>query len=115
MTVGFLAGAGTLTGSLNDTSSASSTFGGVIAGATSMLTVNNTAGVLTLTGNNTYGGATTVSAGTLQVGDGVATVNLGTGPVTVSGTGVLAADLADGKNAASRRGSSSSFNPGRIP
>ncbi len=39
-------------------------------------------GTLTLTGSNTYSGVTTVGAGTLQVGAGGASGNLGTGPVT---------------------------------
>ncbi|MDZ7617914.1 MAG: autotransporter-associated beta strand repeat-containing protein, partial [Patescibacteria group bacterium] len=39
-------------------------------------------GVLLLTANNTYTGATTITAGTLQVGDGGTTGTLGTGDVT---------------------------------
>ncbi|MBU1441622.1 MAG: autotransporter-associated beta strand repeat-containing protein [Gammaproteobacteria bacterium] len=38
-------------------------------------------GTLVLTGDNSYSGATTVSAGTLQVGNGGTTGSLGTGPV----------------------------------
>ena len=62
----------TLNGSLNYTSPASSTFTGVIAGGASSVTLNSTAAMLTLSGNNTYGGGTTVSAGTLQLGSAAA-------------------------------------------
>ncbi|WP_186378598.1 autotransporter-associated beta strand repeat-containing protein, partial [Yersinia kristensenii] len=44
------------------------TYGGVISGSGSL---NQAAiGVLTLTGDNTYAGGTTISAGTLQIGNG---------------------------------------------
>lgn len=89
----------------------SSTYGGVFSGST--LTKLG-AGTLTLTGNNTNSGATTISAGTLQIGDGGTTGSLtsniinnaalvfnrsnaytyagsisGTGAVTKSGAGTL--------------------------
>ena len=95
MTGGTIAGSGFLAGSLNYTSSASSTFGGVIEDGTapSTLTMNKASSTLLLTGTNTYSGATTVSAGTLQLGDGSTTgSSLGTGALTASGTGVLALD-----------------------
>ena len=44
------------------------TYGGVISG-TGSLTKSGT-GTLTLTGDNTYTGGTTISAGTLQIGNG---------------------------------------------
>ena len=44
------------------------------------------AGTLTLLGNNTYSGITTVSAGTLQVGNGGTTGTVGTGNVVNNGT-----------------------------
>ena len=68
------------------------------------------AGTTTLTGTNTYSGVTTISAGTLQVGNGGTTGTLGTGTITnnsildinrsdaftisrvMSGTGELQAD-----------------------
>lgn len=41
------------------------------------------AGKVTLTGNNSYPGSTTVNMGTLQVGDGGTTGSIGTGPVNL--------------------------------
>ena len=49
------------------------TFGGVINGSGSLIQAST--GVLTLTGSNTYMGGTTISAGTLQVGNGNATAH----------------------------------------
>jgi autotransporter-associated beta strand protein len=96
VTGGTLAGGGTLTGKLTYSSTASSTFGGVIAGTGATL---SKAGVstLTLTGHNTYTGLTTVTTGTLQVGNGlIAGASLGSGNVTVARAGTLAIDLVDG-------------------
>jgi fibronectin-binding autotransporter adhesin len=58
--------ASTITGSVNYTSAANSTFQGVIAGAGSTVTMNGS-GTLTLSGANTYGGPTTLSGGVLSV------------------------------------------------
>ncbi|MBW5824972.1 autotransporter outer membrane beta-barrel domain-containing protein [Yersinia kristensenii] len=44
------------------------TYGGVISGSGSLVKTGND--VLTLTGDNTFTGATTISAGTLQIGNG---------------------------------------------
>ena len=52
----------------SSTAATRSTYGGVISG-TGTLTKSG-AGTLTLTGANTYTGGTTISAGTLQIGNG---------------------------------------------
>ncbi len=66
-----LQGAGALqTGSKNSqtTTVEGGQFGGVISGAGKL--VKTGTDTLTLTGTNTYGGGTTISAGTLQIGNG---------------------------------------------
>lgn len=66
-------GTGTLIAGDGD---ASSTFGGVIQNSAGTLALTKTgAGTLTLTGANTYGGATSVSGGTLAVSGGSAIPN----------------------------------------
>ena len=59
------------------------TMGGVISGAGALSKTDT--GTLILTADNGYRGGTTVAAGTLQVGNGGATGNLGTGPVLDDG------------------------------
>jgi autotransporter-associated beta strand protein len=61
------------------------TFGGVISGANGSLTKAG-AGTLVLTGANTFGGGTTISAGTLQLGNGGTTGSVAAGDITNSGT-----------------------------
>ena len=51
-----------------------STQSGVISGEGSLTKIG--AGILTLTGNNTYEGGTTIDAGTLQIGNGSTTGNI---------------------------------------
>ena len=91
VTGGALAGAGTLSGSLNYTSPAASSFPGNITGNGAAVTLGSGAGVLTLTGSNTYTGATNVNASTLIVngthsGGGAYTIASG---ATLSGTGTI--------------------------
>ena len=75
--------AGSASGELIVITPANLTIGSVIAdnGGATALTKAGSA-TLTLTGSNTYSGATTIGAGTLQVGNGGASGTLGMGPVT---------------------------------
>ena len=73
-----------------DNSAAVTDVTGVISGIGEL--VKTGSGTLVLTGMNTYSGGTTISAGTLQIGNGVATGSI-TGDVTDNGT--LAFDRSD--------------------
>jgi len=75
---------GTLGGQMNVTGGTTLTYGGVIAGSKALEKAGS--GVLVLSGNNTYSGATLVSAGTLQVGDGGTSGTFGGDAVTNNGT-----------------------------
>ena len=83
-TIGSLAGTGGIvhlnTGGLTVDDDNSTHYSGVILGANA-LTKQGT-GTLTLSGANSYTGATTISAGTLQIGNGGTTGTLGSGNVT---------------------------------
>lgn len=68
------------TGLLNDSSDL---FAGIITGPGNFIKTGT--GTQILTGNNTYTGTTTVSGGTLQVGNGGTTGTLGTGVVADNG------------------------------
>ncbi|HEY3321932.1 MAG TPA: autotransporter-associated beta strand repeat-containing protein, partial [Planctomycetota bacterium] len=90
VTVGSLAGtAGTIdTGvagavTLTANQAGNTTFAGLIQnGAGTVALAKQAAGILILSGNNTYGGGTNLSGGTLQIGLGGTTGWLGTGNVT---------------------------------
>ncbi len=56
------------------------TYSGVIGGTGNLTQTGG--GLLTLLGTNNYLGSTTISTGTLQVGNGIAPASLGTGPMT---------------------------------
>jgi autotransporter-associated beta strand protein len=62
--------------------------------------VQNGTGVLTLTGNNTYGSGTTINSGSLQIGNGGTSGSVGTGNVTDNGT--LIFNRSDNVNFANR-------------
>ncbi|WP_162375614.1 autotransporter domain-containing protein [Ancylobacter sp. TS-1] len=78
-TIGSLAGAGSVTlaassGLTAGGDDSSTTFSGTIAGAGGLTKTGD--GLLILTGTNTFTGVTTISAGTLQIGDGGTTGSL---------------------------------------
>ena len=81
---------GTVTGttgvltSTNTIETESGTVSAVLAGTNGL--TQSTAGTTTLTGTNSYTGGTTISAGTLQVGNGGTTGTLGSGTITDNGT-----------------------------
>jgi len=88
--VGALAGNGTVTSgvsgtatlTLNDEYTESSTFSGVIQDGSGTVSLTKAgANSVILTGTNTYSGGTTISAGTLYVGDSTSSGTLGTGTV----------------------------------
>ncbi len=84
-TIKSLAGSGTvaLGGKTLTISNSTGTFGGIIGGAGGGLTLSG--GTLTLTGANTYTGLTTISGGTLQIGNGGTTGSI-VGNVADDGT-----------------------------
>ncbi len=58
------------------------TYSGVLSGAGSLTKIGT--GTLTLSGNNNFNGTTTISQGTLQVGNGGGTGTLGTGNTSIA-------------------------------
>jgi autotransporter-associated beta strand protein len=58
------------------------TISGVLGGTGALTKAGNAGNLLTLSGNNTYSGATTITTGTLQIGAGGTTGTLGSGAVT---------------------------------
>jgi autotransporter-associated beta strand protein len=84
-----VAGAVTLT---VDTTNYPGTFSGVIENGSGTMALTKTgSGTLALTGTNTYSGGTTISAGTLQVGDGSSNGTLGSGSVVDNAALLLSA------------------------
>src|SRR5258706_16200737 len=67
-TSGSISGIITDNGTLAFDRSDSVTFGGAISGTGALVQLGSS--TLTLTGNSTYSGGTTISAGTLQIGNG---------------------------------------------
>ncbi|NDD00474.1 hypothetical protein EB083_07005, partial [bacterium] len=76
---------------LKYSSSSSQTLGGTVSGDGSIVKDTDTTSTLTLSGNNTYTGGTTVSSGTLKAGSGSGITGppFGTGSVTVSATNAV--------------------------
>ena len=97
-TVGSLAGGGAVLGTGTFSVGANNTsteFSGVIAdfGSLGQMTLNKIgSGTLTLSGNSTYGANTTISGGTLQLGDGGTSGSI---EGSVSNGGTLAFDRSD--------------------
>ena len=83
--IGTLNGGTVALGSLTALSVSDGTFAGVISGSTGSLT-KASVGTLILTGANTYAGGTTISGGTLQLGNGGTSGSIAAGDVTNSGT-----------------------------
>ena len=74
----------------------STAFGGILSGSNGALTVTGTNNVLTLTGLNTYTGLTTVSSGSLQIGNGGTTGSIASsGSISIASGATLAFNRAD--------------------
>jgi autotransporter-associated beta strand protein len=85
------------TGQVKTIGSTNYTVSGVISGSGTF--TDSDTGTVTITGANTYGGITIVSAGTLQLGDGTAALaSLGTGTVTVNSGATLVLNLLSGES-----------------
>lgn len=94
-------------GTLFHSSSANQTLGGVISGTTAKLTKDtSTTSKLILTAANTYTGATTINAGTLQLGNGGTTGTIQGSSSVVIGTG---AEFAINRSNAATQGAASAL------
>ncbi|WAC24088.1 autotransporter-associated beta strand repeat-containing protein [Blastomonas sp. SL216] len=75
---------------------AASTFGGTIGGGTGAISLlKSGTGALTLTGANTYSGTTSITGGSLQIGNGGTTGSLGTGAVSIASGAQLLLNRSD--------------------
>ena len=75
---------------------AATTFTGTIGGGTGAISLlKSGTGALTLTGANSYTGTTSITGGSLQIGDGGTTGNLGTGNVSIAGGAQLLLNRSD--------------------
>ena len=72
----------------------SQSYAGTISGAGTL--TKSGGGTLTLNGSNTYTGATAVTGGVLQIGDGGSGLLAAASAVTISSTGTLGVNLANG-------------------
>jgi len=97
LTGGLSAGAsGTYTARLAGANAGVNEYAGVIANGSGTVALEKTGSTTwALTGTNTYSGGTTVSAGTLSVGDGGTTGTLGGGSVSVASGATLGFDRTD--------------------
>ena len=90
--------AATILGSLTYTSSVSSTYGGLIGGNASAVTLNSPGAMLTLSGSNQYGGGTFIQGGTLKLGNpstlGVGGLSMTAGTFDMNGSNATLPSLA---------------------
>jgi autotransporter-associated beta strand protein len=75
---------------------AATTFSGIIGGGTGAISLlKSGTGALTLTGANSYTGTTSITGGSLQIGDGGTTGSLGTGVVSIASGAQLLLNRSD--------------------
>jgi len=69
------------------TSNVNAAIGSILTGTSGLATTGT--GTVTLTGTNTYSGGTTISAGKLQIGNGVTNGAIGSGTASIAGAATL--------------------------